>query len=108
MLLSVSLHKKIFMHGIDVKNEFLSAPLEHELYMDKPEGFVPADNPEHVCKLHKYAHGLKQSPRAWYHTIRPVLEEVGVLCTPIDNRILGGTVDGHKAMQEIYCTLKIC
>ncbi|XP_047335705.1 uncharacterized mitochondrial protein AtMg00810-like [Impatiens glandulifera] len=41
--------------------------------MAQPPGFVHPDFPNHICKLHKAIYGLKQSPRAWYATLRTAL-----------------------------------
>ena len=68
VLLSVAIHKKMFIHGMDVKNAFLNGKLEHDIYMEQPEGYVDRQHPDYVCKLHKTVYGLKQSPRAWYNT----------------------------------------
>lgn len=50
------------LRQLDVKNAFV---LEDEVYMKQPQGFVDAQNPNHVCRLVKSLYGLKQAPRAW-------------------------------------------
>lgn len=45
MLLSVAVHKKMFVYGMDVTNAFFDGSLEHELYMDQQEGFVYVKTP---------------------------------------------------------------
>nr|GFB27834.1 retrovirus-related Pol polyprotein from transposon TNT 1-94 [Tanacetum cinerariifolium] len=39
--------------------------LREEVYVSQPDGFVDADNPNHLYKLKKALYGLKQAPRAW-------------------------------------------
>nr|GEU32465.1 hypothetical protein [Tanacetum cinerariifolium] len=39
----------------------------------QPDGFVDQDNPNHVYKLKKALHGLKQAPRAWYDMLSSFL-----------------------------------
>nr|GEU86918.1 hypothetical protein [Tanacetum cinerariifolium] len=39
----------------------------------QPDGFVDADNPNHVYKLKKDLYGLKQAPRAWYDMLSSFL-----------------------------------
>nr|GFC40269.1 integrase, catalytic region, zinc finger, CCHC-type, peptidase aspartic, catalytic [Tanacetum cinerariifolium] len=39
----------------------------------QPDGFVDADNPNHVYKLKKALYGLKQAPRAWYDMLSSFL-----------------------------------
>lgn len=79
ILLSVAVNKKMHVHGMDVKNAFLKSELDHEVYMQQPEVFVNQGNPNYVCKLEIAVFGLKQSPRQWYNSIRPVLESVGFM-----------------------------
>ncbi|WJZ95273.1 hypothetical protein VitviT2T_014054 [Vitis vinifera] len=45
--------------------------------MAQSPGFIDADKPTHVCKLHKAIYGLKQASRAWYHELRQFLVDSG-------------------------------
>ena len=38
---------------MDVKTAYLNGELDHEIYMEQPEGFVDPQNPSFVCKLQK-------------------------------------------------------
>lgn len=102
VLLTVAIQKKMFVHGMDVKNAFLNGTLNHEIYMEQPDGYVDKSNPEYVCRLNKTVYGLKQSPRAWYKTITPVLEAVGVSACPGDSGIFSGSKDGVDVLLAIY------
>nr|GFC20720.1 copia protein [Tanacetum cinerariifolium] len=44
-----------------------------EVYVSQPDGFVDADNLNHVYKLKKALYGLKQAPRAWYDMLSSFL-----------------------------------
>lgn len=52
--------------------------------------------------LKKAVYGLKQSPRQWYNTIKPVLESVEVTVSPSDNGIFSGVVNGSIVLLGIY------
>jgi hypothetical protein len=45
---------------MDVVAAFLHSPLEEEIYIEQPEGYVDPDHPDWVCHLLKSLHGLKQ------------------------------------------------
>jgi hypothetical protein len=60
----------------DVETAFLNSPLEELVFMHQPEGFQ--DGSGKVLRLRKTIYGLKQSPRAWYLTLRNSLEKFGL------------------------------
>jgi hypothetical protein len=64
IFLSYACHKNFKVYQMDVKSTFLNGYIEEELYVEKPEGFSLADNPDYVCKLKKALYGLKQAPRS--------------------------------------------
>ena len=49
---------------MDVKSAFLNGYIKEEVYVEQPPGFESSDFPNHVFKLSKALHGLKQAPRA--------------------------------------------
>nr|GEZ99858.1 hypothetical protein [Tanacetum cinerariifolium] len=51
------------VYQMDVKTAFLNENLREEVCVSQPNGFVDADNPNHVYKLKKALYGLKQAPR---------------------------------------------
>ncbi|GJX62867.1 retrovirus-related pol polyprotein from transposon TNT 1-94 [Tanacetum coccineum] len=47
---------------MDVKMAFLNGSLKEEVYVSQPEGFINPELPDHVYRLKKALHGLKQAP----------------------------------------------
>jgi hypothetical protein len=44
---------------MDVKTSFLNGNIEHEVFVEKPDGFLLHKKGTHVCKLRKALYGLK-------------------------------------------------
>ena len=48
---------------MDVTTAFLNGKVEHEVYVEQPEGFVIHTKESRVFRLKKALYGLKQAPR---------------------------------------------
>lgn len=77
LVLDVAISNSWPIKQLDVNNAFLQGTLNEEVYMEQPPGFVDADKPDHVWRLHKAVYGLKQAPRAWYIELRNFLLSLG-------------------------------
>ncbi|GJV65640.1 retrovirus-related pol polyprotein from transposon TNT 1-94 [Tanacetum coccineum] len=66
-------YKSFPIYHMDVKTTFLNGPLNKEVYIKQPNGFVDPDHPERVYHLQKALYGLKQDPRAWYDELSKFL-----------------------------------
>ena len=64
-LMQVSAEMDLTVHQMDVKTAYLHAPIDCEIYVKQPEGFVDPNNKNGVWKLKKSLYGLKQSGRNW-------------------------------------------
>src|ERR1043165_7170816 len=64
------------MH-LDVKSSFLNGPLQEEVYVSQPSGFVKKNQEGMVYKLHKALYGLKKAPRAWTQKIDSFFKKQG-------------------------------
>nr|GEU72814.1 Gag-Pol polyprotein [Tanacetum cinerariifolium] len=62
----------------------LDAPLNEEVYVNQPDGFVDPYHPDKVYRLKKALHGLKQAPRAWYDELSKFLVSKGFSKGSID------------------------
>nr|GEZ73875.1 uncharacterized mitochondrial protein AtMg00810-like [Tanacetum cinerariifolium] len=56
--------KSFTVYQMDVKTTFLYGPLNEEVYVNQPDGFVDPYHPDKVYRLKKALYGLKQAPRA--------------------------------------------
>jgi hypothetical protein len=65
------------LHQIDVKTTFLNGKIEHEVFVEQPDGFVLHNKGAHVFKIRKALYGLNQAPRAWYDRIDRFLKSLG-------------------------------
>nr|GEY29006.1 integrase, catalytic region, zinc finger, CCHC-type, peptidase aspartic, catalytic [Tanacetum cinerariifolium] len=50
---------------LDFKTAFLNRPLNEEVYINQPNGFIDPHHPHKLYCLKKALDGLKQAPRAW-------------------------------------------
>ena len=69
---------------MDVKTTFLNGKIEHEVFMEQPDGFVLHHKCTHVCKLRKALYGLKQAPIVWYDKIDGFLKSLGFQKSDVD------------------------
>ena len=68
---------------MDVDTAFLYAPVDEDIYMRQPEGYI-VGNPKTVLKLKKSLYGLKQSPRNWNLTLHNWLVADGFVQSTAD------------------------
>nr|GFB14469.1 retrovirus-related Pol polyprotein from transposon TNT 1-94 [Tanacetum cinerariifolium] len=73
IFLAYAAQKNMVVYQMDVKTAFLNGNLREEVYVSQSDGFVDADNPNHVYKHKKALYGLKQTPRAWYDMLSSFL-----------------------------------
>nr|GEZ18039.1 hypothetical protein [Tanacetum cinerariifolium] len=64
IFIAYTANKSFLNYQMDVKTTFLNGPLQEEVYVAQPDGFIDLDHPEKVYHLRKALYGLKQTPRA--------------------------------------------
>ena len=62
---------------LDVKSAFLNGPLDEDVFILQPPGFICKGNEHKVLKPRKALYGLKQAPRAWNRRIDIFLHNIG-------------------------------
>ena len=85
-------------HQMDIKTAFLNGDLEHEIYIQPPDGYPEREGK--VLKLCKSLYGLKQSPRQWYFKLRAFLEGNGWRVSNFDPSVF--IQDDHRLIMEVY------
>ncbi|GJZ78058.1 retrovirus-related pol polyprotein from transposon TNT 1-94 [Tanacetum coccineum] len=99
-------HKNMTVYQMDVKTAFLNGVLRQEVYVNKPEGFVDQDHPNHVYRMKKDLYGLKQATRAWYGLLLKFLlsQEFlkGVVDPTLFTRKEGKDILLHSRSKHIY------
>ena len=90
------------IHQMDVKTAFLNGHLDHEIYMEQPQGFSDPDNPDYVCRLKKSLYGLKQSARCWNETLTDYLVSDGFSKCEADDCLYIKFVGGKFIILAVY------
>ncbi|GKC15795.1 retrovirus-related pol polyprotein from transposon TNT 1-94 [Tanacetum coccineum] len=73
LFIAYAAHKSFPVYQMDLKTTFLNEPLNKEVYVNQPNGFVDPHHPGKVYHLKKALYGLKQAPRAWYDELFNIL-----------------------------------
>lgn len=92
MIFILAVHNSWHLNQYDVKNAFIHANIDHEIYVEQPHGFEKSSNTNQrsktqYCKLNKALYGLKQSPRLWYEHLLSILKKHDFVAMPYDSAI---------------------
>ena len=87
MLLQLAIQNDLIVNQMDVKTAYLNAPIDCDVFVEQPEGFVEhGENGEKlVCKLKKSLYGLKQSGRNWNTLLHDYLVTLNFVQSLADN-----------------------
>jgi hypothetical protein len=102
ILLTYAAHHSFRLFQMDVKSAFLNGPIKEEVYVEQPPGVEDDRYPDHVYKLSKALHGLKQAPRAWYECLRDFLITNAFKVGKADPTLFTKTCDGDLFVCKIY------
>ena len=101
MFLAICSVFKMYIHQLDVKNAFIYAPLDEDVYVwPHPEMKVQKG---HCIKLLRSLYGLRQAPRNWNAYLHKFIhEKIGLTRTPQDYCLYYGLVDGHLVFVAVF------
>ena len=77
ILIAIAVQENWELHHLDVKTAFLNGEIKEDIYITQPEGFFIKRKENHILKLQKAFHGLKQALRAWNSKLNEVLTQKG-------------------------------
>jgi len=66
---------KFKLYQMDVKSAFLNGFIKEDVYVEQPPNFEDYKFPNHIYKLKKALHGLKQAPKSWNERLSTFLLE---------------------------------
>lgn len=75
------------LHSLDISNAFLNGELDHEVYMQQPEGFEEYFGAGFVLKLQKALYELKQAGHQWHRKLDSVMQTMDFKLVHCDNSI---------------------
>lgn len=76
--------------------------LYEEVYVEQPKEFVNPEYHDHVYKLKKELHGLKQAPRAWYEILANYLLNRGYKCGGADKTMFVKNTTQHLLIAQVH------
>ncbi|GJV19975.1 retrovirus-related pol polyprotein from transposon TNT 1-94 [Tanacetum coccineum] len=87
---------------IDVKSAFLDGFINEEVYKAQPPGFIDFEKPDHVYKLEKALHDLKQAPKAWYDRLKAFLIKHEYKIGMVDNTLFTKKKSSNLIIVQVY------
>ena len=90
------------MYSVDVSNAFLNGELDHEVYMQHPEGFESRFGHGTFLQLHKALYGLKQAGHQWHKKLNEVLTSMEFKLVRCDNSIWVFQRDSSRVIIPVY------
>ena len=87
IFVAITVEHDLDMDHMDLSTAFLCADIQEKVFVERAPGFMVKDKDEGelVMQLEKSLYGLAQSPDNWFHTIDPVLVDIGFVLLKSDN-----------------------
>ena len=90
------------MYSLDISNAFLNGELDHEVYMQQPEGFTNRYGTGFVLKLNRALYGLKQAGHQWHKKLDSVMSAMEFKLVRCDNSIWVYKRDQSHIIVPVY------
>ncbi|KAJ8335974.1 hypothetical protein SKAU_G00393170 [Synaphobranchus kaupii] len=101
VLMQKAAQDDLILHQMDVKTAYLHAPIDRDIYMEQPEGYVK-EGEKLVCKLEKSIYGLKQSWRNWNEMLHKCLTDDNFTQNPADHCVYAKESKEEKVIIAIW------
>lgn len=92
----------LFMFQVDFKAAFLNSPIQHDVYIKQPEGFIKEGEEHKVCKLNKSIYGTMQGSHDWQDTLGKGYEEDGYIASKADPCVRYRRIDDEYTLSTTY------
>ena len=104
IFVAITVEYDLDMDHMDVSTAFLYADIQEKVFVEQAPGFVVKDKDggELVMQLEKSLYGLAQSPGNWFHTIDPVLVDIGFVPLKSDTCVYVYNREGVKFILTLY------
>ena len=102
ILIAIAAQEEWELHHLDVKTAFLNGEIKEDIYISQPEGFEIKGKEDHILKLRKALHGLKQAPRAWNSKLNGVLIQKGFVRSKNDYAVYYKKVMQERVIIGVY------
>ena len=104
MLMQLASQQDLIVHQMDVKTAYLNAPIDCELYVEQPEGYIVhgKKGEKLAWKLNKSRYGLKQSGRNWNSFLHSQLINENFLQSLADPCVYTRTTENAKIIIIVW------
>ena len=90
------------LYSLDISNAFLNGELDHEVYMQTPEGFKDRFGAGFVLRLNRALYGLKQAGHQWHKKLDSVMSKLDFKLVRCDNSIWVYQRDSVHLIVPVY------
>ena len=95
VFLSYAHLRNAVVRHVDIKNAYLHAIVDEEVYMEQPPGYVDSEFPNHVCRMNRALYGLKQAGRLWNKLADSILISAGLTANAYDPCVYMDAIDSE-------------